>query len=129
MHKVKNFVTGVKNFVTDKKVVATAMMAAMATITLVTPAFATEITDFGKVVKKAVDLVLGLVVFGGAINVVLGIRTIAKGVQDDGGGQDAQAVSKGRGQLIAGIIMMAPNTVFKILTTQSIGDYIGGFFS
>ncbi len=84
--------------------------------------------DIKTVITNALNLVFGVLVFGGVIGAITGIRGIAKGIQDDGSGPDSQAVSKGRGQLIAGIIMMAPVPVFKVLTGQTPSAFVGSFF-
>ncbi|SEM00126.1 hypothetical protein SAMN04487770_12313 [Butyrivibrio sp. ob235] len=84
--------------------------------------------DIKTVITNALNLVFGVLVFGGVIGAITGIRGIAKGVQDDGSGPDSQAVSKGKGQLIAGIIMMAPVPVFKVLTGQTPSTFVGSFF-
>ncbi len=96
---------------------------------LITPCMAggTEL-DIKTVITNALNLVFGVLVFGGVIGAITGIRGIAKGIQDDGSGPDSQAVSKGRGQLIAGIIMMAPVPVFKVLTGQTPSAFVGSFF-
>ncbi len=49
-------------------------------------------------VNNAVNLVFGLVAFGGIVNIVRGSATVARGLQDDGGGQDASAIIFNAGQ-------------------------------
>ena len=91
-------------------------------------AFSGTQIDIKATVTNAVNVVFGVVVFGGVINIVRGISMIAKGLQDDGGGQDAAAISKGRGMLIAGIIMVAPEPIFLAITGQSAGAFVASFF-
>lgn len=95
----------------------------------VSPAYAagTEL-DIKTVLGNALNLVFGVMVFGGIVGAVTGIRSIAKGIQDDGSGPDSQVVSKGRGQLIAGIIMMAPVPIFKVITGQTPATFLSSFF-
>ncbi len=52
--------------------------------------------DLKQTISRAINLVMGFVVAGGIISIVLGIRNLAAGVSDDGGGQDQQKISKGR---------------------------------
>ncbi len=93
------------------------------------PGFAAGTTlQIGTMVEAAVNIVMGVVVFGGVINVIRGVSMIAKGLQDDGGGQDAAAISKGRGMLIAGVIMIAPMALFKVISGQWPGEFVKSFF-
>ena len=85
--------------------------------------------NLGSMVTNAVNLVFGVVVFGGVINIVRGVSLVAKGLQDDGGGQDAAAISRGRGMIISGIIMVAPEPIFLAITGQSAGAFVAGFFA
>ena len=71
--------------------------------------------DIKKTISRAINLVMAFVVAGGIINIVLGVRNLAQGVSDDGGGQDQQKISKGKGQLISGIIMVGAIAVMKLL--------------
>lgn len=79
-------------------------------------------------VNNAVNLVFGMVAFGGIVNIVRGSATVAKGLQDDGGGQDASAISKGRGQLLAGAVMVAPTALITLITQQAPGTLISNYF-
>ena len=96
--------------------------AAMGSTAFADPSIAT-------MVNNAVNLVFGLVAFGGIVNIVRGAATVAKGLQDDGGGQDASAISKGRGQLLAGAVMVAPTALITLITQQSPGALISAYFS
>lgn len=126
--KAKEKITKLLDKISALGVAAAAGVAGLAAAYL--PGFAAPTTDAGitTVVKNALNVVMGVVVFGGAINIIRGISMIAKGLQDDGGGQDAAAISKGRGMLIAGIIMIAPITLFQLITQKTIGDYVAQFF-
>ena len=97
-------------------------MLALGSIAFADPSIAT-------MVNNAVNLVFGLVAFGGIVNIVRGAATVAKGLQDDGGGQDAAAISKGRGQLLAGAVMVAPTALITLITQQSPGALISTYFS
>ncbi len=118
-----------KEVIKNKKDALIASAYVTCAYAMVTPAYAlgTEL-NIKTVITNALNLVFGVLVFGGVIGAITGIRGIAKGIQDDGSGPDSQAVSKGRGQLIAGIIMMAPVPVFKILTGQTPAAFVGSFF-
>ena len=80
-------------------------------------------------VNNAVNLVFGMVAFGGIVNIVRGAATVARGLQDDGGGQDAGAITKGRGQLLAGAVMVAPTALITLITQQTPGALIANYFS
>ena len=84
--------------------------------------------NLATMVSNAVNLIFGVVVFGGVINIVRGVSLIAKGLQDDGGGQDAAAITRGRGMVISGIIMVAPEAIFLAITGQSAGAFVASFF-
>lgn len=71
--------------------------------------------DLKKTISRAINLVMAFVVAGGIINIILGIRNLAAGVSDEGGGQDQQKISKGKGQLFSGIIMVAAIAAMKLL--------------
>jgi len=95
-------------------------------ITLQMIAFADP--SISTMVNNAVNLVFGMVAFGGIVNIVRGAATVAKGLQDDGGGQDAAAISKGRGQLLAGAVMVSPTALITLITQQSPGTLISNYF-
>ncbi len=80
-------------------------------------------------VNNAVNLVFGMVAFGGIVNIVRGAATVARGLQDDGGGQDAGAITKGRGQLLAGAVMVAPTALITLITQQTPGALIANYFT
>ena len=103
-------------------VTAVAGVLAAGSIAFADPSIAT-------MVNNAVNLVFGLVAFGGIVNIVRGAATVAKGLQDDGGGQDASAISKGRGQLLAGAVMVAPTALVTLITQQTPGALISAYFS
>ncbi len=84
--------------------------------------------SISNMVNNAVNLVFGMVAFGGIVNIVRGAATVAKGLQDDGGGQDASAISKGRGQLLAGAVMVSPTALITLITQQSPGTLISNYF-
>ena len=104
-----------------------ATAAALSVLALSSIAFADP--SIATMVNNAVNLVFGLVAFGGIVNIVRGAATVAKGLQDDGGGQDASAISKGRGQLLAGAVMVAPTALITLITQQSPGALISAYFS
>lgn len=104
-----------------------ATAAALSALALSSIAFADP--SIATMVNNAVNLVFGLVAFGGIVNIVRGAATVAKGLQDDGGGQDASAISKGRGQLLAGAVMVAPTALITLITQQSPGALISAYFS
>ncbi|MCR5101721.1 MAG: hypothetical protein K6B41_10245 [Butyrivibrio sp.] len=84
--------------------------------------YADAITDM---LKTSVNGVFTILVFGGIINIAMGIRSIAKAVQDDGSnGQDAAVLAKGRGQLVAGIIMVLPVPAIKLFTGKDAGSLL-----
>ncbi len=107
---------------------AVLLLSMALTVAVSSTGFAGTQIDIKSTVSNAVNVVFGVVVFGGVINIVRGISMIAKGLQDDGGGQDAAAISKGRGMLIAGIIMVAPEPIFLAITGQSAGAFVASFF-
>ncbi len=85
--------------------------------------------SISSMVNNAVNLVFGMVAFGGIVNIVRGAATVARGLQDDGGGQDAGAITKGRGQLLAGAVMVAPTALITLITQQTPGALIATYFS
>lgn len=120
-------VTKVKEMLSAKKAQVAAAAASASAMLTVNSAYAAN--DIKTMIEKSLNVVFGVLVFGGVINIVLGVRGIAKGVQDDGGGQDAQAVAKGRGQLIAGIIMVLPVPIITLITGASPSALVSSFFS
>ncbi|MCR5094125.1 MAG: hypothetical protein K6B72_09140 [Lachnospiraceae bacterium] len=109
---------------TGTKGMATAAAAVIITMQLL--AFADP--SIADMVNNAVNLVFGMVAFGGIVNIVRGAATVAKGLQDDGGGQDAAAISKGRGQLLAGAVMVSPTALITLITQSSPGALIANYF-
>ena len=100
--KVSNAMTKLPD--TMKQAVIATSLAMMSAA----PAYAaipTGNTNLKDSIEKALTLIFGFVAVGGLINIVLGIRNLAAGVSDEGGGQDQQKISKGRGQLFSGLIM------------------------
>lgn len=84
--------------------------------------------DIVTAATKTLNVVFGLVAAGGVINIVTGFAAIAKGSQDDGGGQDAAAMSKGRGKVFAGVLMVAPVGLISIITGGSPADIVTNYF-
>ena len=83
--------------------------------------------NISQTVSKAINLVVGFVIAGGIVNIVLGVRNLAAGVSDEGGGQDQQKISKGKGQLFSGIIMAGGMAIVRLL----LGDpatLLSGYF-
>ena len=83
--------------------------------------------NISQTVAKAINLVVGFVIAGGIVNIVLGVRNLAAGVSDEGGGQDQQKISKGKGQLFSGIIMAGGMAIVRLL----LGDpqtLLNGYF-
>ena len=126
--KVKTKFWGIFDKILNKKT-AMFVMAVSALLLAITGFCPGSTSDIGGMVEIAINVVMGVVAFGGVINIIRGIATVAKGLQDDGGGQDAAAISKGRGQLIAGIIMVAPVAIFTIIAGQAPGAYVKSFFT
>ena len=118
--KIKDIINGIRNGKGKVTAVLIAVLALQA-VAFADPSIAT-------MVNNAVNLVFGMVAFGGIVNIVRGSATVAKGLQDDGGGQDASAISKGRGQLLAGAIMVAPTALITLITQQSPGTLISNYF-
>ena len=77
--------------------------------------FTTTGVDIKSSLVKILNIMFAFVAIMGAINVLLGIRNLAGGMQDDGGGQDAQKISKGKGQIVSGLIMVAAVSVLQLL--------------
>ena len=75
-------------------------------------------------ITNALNLVFAVVAFGGVINIISGAIAISKGLQDDGGGQDAAAVSKGKGRLIGGAIAVAPVALIAVITKGKPADIV-----
>ena len=83
--------------------------------------------DIKSAITKSLNIVFAVVAFGGIVNIVTGVAALAKGAQDDGCGQDAAAMSKGRGKLIAGVIMVAPVGIITLITGGSPADIVTSY--
>ena len=46
---------------------------------------------------------------------VLGARSLGAGLNDDGGGQDQQKISKGKGQIVSGFIGIGAVSILTLL--------------
>lgn len=127
--KVKTKFWGIFDKILNKKTAMVVMLVSALLLAITGFCGPGSTSDIGGMVEVAINVVMGVVAFGGVINIIRGIATVAKGLQDDGGGQDAAAISKGRGQLIAGIIMVAPVAIFTIIAGQAPGAYVKSFFT
>ena len=128
---MKNHMVSFLNKATGNRVInglkITAVALSTAMMSLPThAALQTGNMNIQETVERAINLVVGFVVAGGIINIVLGVRNLAAGVSDEGGGQDQQKISKGKGQLFSGIIMVGGMAVMQVLgITASLAGYFG----
>ena len=119
-------VNKLKEFAQLQKAKITIGLAAAATGTGVGTAFAANSIE--EMVKKALQVVEGIVVFGGIISLFQGFRSLAKGLSDDGSGPDAQAVSKGKGQILAGAVMVLPVALITMITGSTPDALVAQYF-
>lgn len=71
--------------------------------------------DIKNGLSQLLNLVYTFVGVGGIISVLLGARSLGAGLNDDGGGQDQQKISKGKGQLISGFIGVGAVSILTLL--------------
>lgn len=121
-------ITKAKTAVSMVMLMASITMMSMPVYAAISDTVASGSIDIKKTVSRAINLVMGFVVAGGIINIVMGIRNLAAGVSDEGGGQDQQKISKGKGQLFSGIIMVgaiAAMTLLGLDPNTLLSTYLG----
>lgn len=76
-------------------------------------AFAADDVSIGDTVKKVVFLVYAVLYLSGGISLIMGIVSVAGAMSEDGQG-DPQQLSKGKGRLIRGAILIAAPTLLNL---------------
>jgi len=89
---------------------------------------APQVNNLGSMMQNVVNLAIGFLAAFGIIQLVIGIKNFAAGLTDDGAGQDQQAMSKGKGQIIRGVICVAAAPIILAITGINT-DSISGLFN
>ena len=89
---------------------------------------APQVNNLGSMMQNVVNLAIGFLAAFGIIQLVIGIKNFAAGLTDDGAGQDQQAMSKGKGQIIRGAICVAAAPIILAITGINT-DSISGLFN
>ncbi len=98
----------------------------LGTVTVATStAFAAN--DIGTIVSGVMALLLNFLTVYGVIYLVLGIKSLAGAMSDDGG-QDQQALAKGKGQVIRGAVCVAAGSIIQLIVGVNPTD-IGSIFT
>ena len=118
--KKNELITEIKN---KAQVVAIAASIAM----MYAPVYAANNFDIKNGLRQLLNLVYTFVGVGGIISVLLGARSLGAGLNDDGGGQDQQKISKGKGQLISGFIGVGAVSILTLLgiTPEAVINQLG----
>ena len=117
-----------KNLLLTIKDKATMAATAASIAIMMAPAHADTGFDIPTALESLLNLVYTFVGVGGIINVILGARSLAAGLNDDGGGQDQQKIAKGKGQIISGFIGVGAVSILTLLgiTPSAVIGQMGG---
>jgi len=104
-----------------------AAMIATSLAVMMMPVHADSGFDIPSALESLLNLVYTFVGVGGIINVILGARNLAGGLNDDGGGQDQQKIAKGKGQIISGFVGVGAVSILTLLgiTPSSVISQMG----
>ena len=70
--------------------------------------------DITNTLKSIVKMIYGFLYFAGLLSLIIGIVGVASAMSEEGG-QDPQKLSKGKGRIVMGAIMIAAPTVLQLL--------------
>ncbi|MBP3279638.1 MAG: hypothetical protein J6M44_11845, partial [Butyrivibrio sp.] len=121
-----NVVMKKKEYITEIMYKVQAVAIAGSIAMMCTPVYASYNFDIKNALTQLLNMVYAFVGVGGIINVLLGARNLGAGLNDDGGGQDQQKISKGKGQLMSGLIGVGAVSVlalFGITPEAVIGQF------
>ena len=108
--KIKNFLEKIQD-----RTLKVLPVAAFGGIMLqATAAFAAPTIDINSTLETIMTVIYGFLYFAGAINIIMGIVNVAGAMSEEGGGQDAQQLQKGKGRIVRGAIMVAAPTVMSL---------------
>ena len=121
---MKNIVTKVKNHIySNNKVLS--LIAGVTLASTMTTAYAAK--DIGEMVSGVMALLLNIFTVYGVIYLVIGIKAVVGAISEDGG-TDQQALSKGKGQIMRGIVCVAAGSIIQLIVGVNPAD-IGSIFT
>ena len=115
-----------KKLISDIRYKAQAVAIAGSIALMYAPVYASYNFDIKNALTQLLNMVYAFFGVGGIINVLLGARNLGAGLNDDGGGQDQQKISKGKGQIMSGLIgvgSVSILTLFGITPEAVIGQF------
>ena len=111
------------------KIIASSVVTAGIMVANTVTAFAAEEgstttgVNIASAMTNAVNLLFAFLLVYGGVYIALGIKAVA-GAMSDEGGQDQQALAKGKGQIIRGVICAGAGSVVKFVLGHTMDDLI-----
>ncbi len=117
-----------KKIISEIRYRAQAVAIATSIALMYAPVYAENTFDIKNGLSQLLNLVYTFIGVGGIINVLLGVRNLGAGLNDDGGGQDQQKIGKGKGQLVSGFIGVGAVSILTLLgiTPDAVINQLGG---
>ena len=86
--------------------------------------YAAADVNINTLLQKMMTMIYGFLFFAGLVSIIIGVVNIA-GAMGEEGGQDAQKMTKGKGAIIRGAIMVAIPSVLSLLGLSADAISIG----